>query len=133
VSTSIGAELLGRSYREREAVTIEILSESVGNLVVQLSTVAHVVTKTNIDVLGEACVVLKSHFESHPALNNPPARFGGLKTSDDPFEQHAAAETVQRDSGLVRPVEQPLFERNAKRIGGLVGHDGSTFAIARSI
>ena len=66
-------------------------------------------------VLGHPSVVAKSNLQRHTALQDPPARLGGLQAGHDALEQDSPPEPIEAEPGLCRPVAEALLQGGPER------------------
>jgi hypothetical protein len=62
------------------------------------------ITKGEVEVAGAASSISEPYLEGHASLDDPPEGCAELESHEEAFERSAAAEALEVDPGLPRPV-----------------------------
>lgn len=89
------------SGHEYEAVPEGIRIECLGQSLLQVFLVRHLVAETEVDVFGQPSIVTQPDLDRHAALEHPATRMGDLEAGNDPFEDDPPAKAVDADARFV--------------------------------
>ncbi len=96
----IGLDWHRRHDKERETVPLRIAPEDVQQRLAKLVTVADLGPGREIKILRRSRARVRAKLQRHAALDDPVPRFGGVEAGENPLEDRALPEAIQREPSI---------------------------------